>query len=321
MRRHLYRHHGFILSSNAPLSRLSAAPDGAVADISVEALAPGALAGRGRSWVMTDPPTTSWRAATECGSQLRLRYARDAEWAEFVIDEYGESVWISRGDGIVLDEVAELLLGPVFSCVLAQRGMTCLHAATVRIAGRVVAIAGPSGAGKSTTALGLVQRGGVLIADDVAALSPDHEAPSVLPGASRLRMRPDAAECLVGSFAGLDSMWVQEERRPAKRYLHVDEPASDDGAAWPLDAVYLLVPDGAIATPAINELTPSHALGRLMALRHVVGALDATAHRRDFRAIARVAQSVTVRELRRPDGLASAPAIVGAILADLEHPD
>lgn len=321
MRRYLYRHHGFTLSSNVPLGRLSAASAEAAADISIEALESGAEAGQGRAWVMTDPPTTTWRADTECGSQLRLRYAKDAEWAEFVIDEHGESVWISRGDGILLDEVAELLLGPVFSCVLAQRGLTCLHAATVRIAGRVVAIAGPSGAGKSTTALGLVQRGGVLITDDVAVLSPDEPAPAVLTGAPRLRMRSDAAESLVGSYAGLDSMWVQEDQRPAKRYLPLDDRAERQGTAWPLDVVYLLVPDARLVTPATVKLTAAQALGRLMALRHVVGALDAAAHRRDFKAIARVAQSVTVRELRRPDGLASAPDTVGAILGDLEQRD
>lgn len=318
----LYRHHGFTLSSSEPLGRLPAAPEGSSADIAVVALPPGELISGDLDWVMPDPPITMWRADTGRGSYLRLRYAMDSEWAEFVIDERGESVWISRGDDVVLAEVGELLLGPVFSCVLAQRGLTCLHAASVAIAERVVALVGISGAGKSTTALGLVQRGGTLIADDVSVLSPDPGPPAVLSGAPRLRMRPDSAESLVGSYAGLDAMWLDENRRPRKRYINVDDAAAAaDDTAWPVDVVYLLVADDACSAPTVSPLAPPHALSRLMSFRHMARALDTTAHRRDFPVIARVVDSVPVRELRRPHGLSSAPDVVDAILADLEQLD
>ncbi|HET7050598.1 MAG TPA: hypothetical protein VFI54_20205, partial [Solirubrobacteraceae bacterium] len=293
---------------------------GSTVDVAVEALTPGTLTARDLEWVMTDPPITMWRAYTEHGSCLRLRYALEPEWAEFVIDERGDSVWVSRADGIAFKEVAELLLGPVFSCVLAHRGFTCLHAATVNVAGRVVAIAGSSGAGKSTTALGLVKHGGALIADDVAVLSQDHSAPAVRSGAPRLRVRPDSAASLVGSYAALDPMWIHEERRPQKRYVHVDEStAVADNTTWPLDVVYLLTPDDECATPTLTPVRPTEALSRLMAHRHMATALDAAAHRRDFQKIAQVAESVPVRELTRPEDLASAPDTVAAILSDLEQ--
>jgi HPr Serine kinase C-terminal domain len=287
----------------------------------VYALAPGELPGRQLPWVMVDPPIT-WRADTEQGSCVRLRYAMDSEWAEFVIDERGDSVWVSRADDIAFAEVAELLLGPVFSCVLAQRGFTCLHAATVSIAGRVVAIVGSSGAGKSTTALALVQRGGTLIADDVAVFDDAPGPSAVRSGAPRLRMCPDSAESLVGSYAALDSMWIHEERRPQKRYVNVDDStAVAVDTTWPLDVVYLLVPDAQAAAPSLGTLTPSQALGRLMTMRHVAGSLDANAHRRDFRRMAQLAESVPVRQLTRPHDLAAAPDTVAAILADLEQLD
>jgi hypothetical protein len=246
----------------------------------------------------------------------------DGEWAEFVIDEHGDSVWVSRAEGIAFAEVAELLLGPVFSCVLAQRGFTCLHAATVNIAGRVAAIVGPSGAGKSTTALSLVQRGGALIADDVAVFDDGPGTTAVRAGAPRLRMCPDSAASLVGSYAALDSMWIHEERRPQKRYVQVDESTAVAGdTTWPLDVVYLLVPEPHATAPTLTTLSPSQAVGRLMTMRHMAGALDAAAHRRDFQKMAQVAEAVPVRELTRPEGLASAPDTVAAILADLEQLD
>jgi hypothetical protein len=322
LRQRFYRYNGFTLSCNEPLDRLPAAPAGGTPDITVDALAPGELPGAQLPWTMIDPPI-AWRADTEQGSCLRLRYAMDTEWAEFVIDERGNSVSVSRAREIAFAEVAELLVGPVFSCVLAQRGFTCLHAATVNIAGRVVAIVGPSGAGKSTTALALVQHGGALIADDVAVLDEQPGPPAVRSGAPRLRMRPDAAASLVGSYAELDSMWIHEERRPHKRYVRVDASTAVAGdTTWPLDVVYLLaVGDAQAAAPTLTTVSPSRALGRLMPMRHMAGALDAAAHRRDFQKLARLAEAVPVRELTRPQDLSCAPDTVAAILADLEQLD
>jgi hypothetical protein len=181
---------------------------------------------------------------------------------------------------------------------------------------------GPSGAGKSTTALALVQRGGSLIADDVAVFDNAPGLPAVRSGAPRLRMCPDSAESLVGSYAALDSMWIHEERRPQKRYVNVDDTtAVAVDATWPLDVVYLLVADAQAVAPSLATLTPSQALGRLMTMRHMAGSLDATAHRRDFQKMAQVAESVSVRELTRPHGLVTAPDTVDAILADLEQLD
>ena len=321
MRKQLYRHQGFTLSCNESLDRLTAAPAGASADVNVHVLAPGELPSRQLPWVAVDPPIT-WRAQTDRGACLRLRYALDSEWAEFFIDERGDSVWVSRADGIAFEEVAELLLGPVLSCVLAQRGFTCLHAATVKIAGRVVAIVGRSGAGKSTTALAVVQRGGALIADDVAVFDQDPGRPAVRSGAPRLRMCPDSAVSLVGSYAALDSMWIHEDRRPEKRYVQVDESTAVPGdTTWPLDAVYMLVPDAQAAVPVVSTLSPSQALGRLMTMRHMASALDAAAHRRDFQVMAQVAESLPIRELIRPQDLVSVPATVATILADLDALD
>ncbi|HET7047226.1 MAG TPA: hypothetical protein VFI54_03065, partial [Solirubrobacteraceae bacterium] len=72
MTRYLYRHHGFIFSSNEPLGQLSEGPTGSTVDVAVEALTPGTLTARDLEWVMTDPPITMWRAYTEHGSCLRL---------------------------------------------------------------------------------------------------------------------------------------------------------------------------------------------------------------------------------------------------------
>ena len=49
-------------------------------------------------------------------------------------------------------------------------GQVQLHASTVVVNGRAVAITGPSGAGKSAFALALIARGATLLADDITWL-------------------------------------------------------------------------------------------------------------------------------------------------------
>lgn len=59
------------------------------------------------------------------------------------------------------------LLGTAFGALLMQRGIIPLHATTVRVGTRAVALCGESGAGKSTLGRALVEQGHALVADDV----------------------------------------------------------------------------------------------------------------------------------------------------------
>jgi HPr Serine kinase C-terminal domain len=311
-----YRQHGLTLSCNQPLPRL-APTTASTADISITILGPGRVPHAELTWVGRDSQGSLWRADTDDGSLLRLRYARDQEWAEFVIDEHGRNVWSGRSENVLLAEAAELLVGQVFSCVLAQRGSTCLHASVVELEGRTLAIVGPSGAGKSTTALALLQRGATFVSDDVAVLRDRDERFAVSSGAPRLRIRPDAAETLVGPFAGLEPMWVYEQRRPLKRYLDANTATNPDSPDEPtLDIICLLVqPTAACEAPELRSLAPAEALPRLMANRHTVQALDRASHARDFERLARLAETVPALELVRPEGLGSVPQTAAAIEA------
>jgi len=266
---------------------------------------------------MTAPPTPVWRAPSERGgSLLRLRYASIDEWAEFVIDERGERVWIGHSETVLLCEAAELLLGPVFTCVLTQRGRTCLHASVVALSGRVLALVGSSGSGKSSTAAALIERGGSVICDDVAALTEREGRFVISPGTAQLRIRSEAAPVVVGAFDELEPIWAHEHLRPAKRYTRGGvELANPDRLA--VDAVYLLGAREAPATvPSVSALAAVQALPLLMANRHLADTLDRAAHSRDFELLARLAESVPVRELRRPEGLDAITQTAAAIAAD-----
>jgi hypothetical protein len=292
-------------------------------DVTIEVTPPGARPCADLPWTMPDPAQPIWRAPTERGSYLRLGYSGGGQSAEFVIDEDGSRVCVTLSEDVDFDEAAELTLGPVFTCVFGQRGRTCLHASVVAIDGRVLAIAGAKGAGKSTTALALVQRGGRLVSDDVAVLTEVGGRPAVPVGEPRLRMRPDPADALLGSFDELRRVWRDDFARPDKRYADLPaDAAADASAPWPIDAIYLLAPRGAAGSaPTVRAVPPIDALQRLMAERHVAHALEREAHGRDFEVIGSLVDRLPVRELARPEGLHATDATIDALLADLRRAD
>jgi hypothetical protein len=311
-----YRHQGLTLEVNEPLPRL-AEVDVDPVDVRVEVLPPEIVAESDRQWKPVSP--VIWRAEAADGSWLRVRYSYRDSWAEFVTNGRGDSVWVSRSSGVAISDLAELLLGPMFSCVASQRGLTCLHGAVVRVRDRVVVITGSSGAGKSTTALGLVQWGdGLLVSDDVAVLSERNGRVVVAAGASRIRMRSGPAIALLGDFDSLDPVWEARHPEP-KRYVRVDDAGSVRSEEFfPVDAIYFLPSwSDEIAEPLIRTLSPAEALPRLMAHRHVLEAVARSAERRDFELFAELLRNASVRELVRPQGLETTEQSVAALISDV----
>jgi hypothetical protein len=233
-----------------------------------------------------------------------------------VINPNGSTVGVSTSRQVLWEEVCELLLGAVFSCVLAQRGLTCLHAGVVQIGRSAIGFVGAKGSGKSTLVLALVQRGAILVSDDVALLGELNNRPAVTVGSPRLRVGRDSAEVLCGSYDSLQPMWVFEEGRPAKRYVEV--PSARAGTQVKLDALYLLDPFGqGVAQPSSRRLRAVEAIPRLMAYRHMVEVMEHQNDRRDFAVLGWTAASVGIYALVRADGLRGVTSTADALLADL----
>jgi len=110
---------------------------------------------------------------------------------------HGKSVTVE----ILRDEVAQgwrlFLLGSVLSMLCHQRRLLPLHAATVKIGGRNIAIAGHSGMGKSTLAFSLMQRGHGLLSDDVTVLEVNSaQCGWIMPAFPRLKLWYDTCRAL-----------------------------------------------------------------------------------------------------------------------------
>jgi HPr Serine kinase C-terminal domain len=133
------------------------------------------------------------------------------------------------------------LHGAVAALLLAQRRRFALHASVVEVGGCGVAIAGHRRAGKSTAALRLVQRGHVLVTDDVSPLECGPTV-TVHSFARPVHVWPEAAAKL-----GLDC--------PGARPIVPDHPKlaipSGGPASAPLAAVVVLETSSSSATVSV----------------------------------------------------------------------
>jgi len=203
------------------------------------------------------------------------------------------------------------LLGSALGYLCHQRGFLPLHAASLRIGDRTVAIAGPSGAGKSTLSLALTRRGHALLSDDVTVLRVEGQAPAqVLPAYPRLKLWRDALTAQGVATAGL--------RRVIKDMDKYDlrPGAGFDPTPRPLDAVLMLQEGEASelrrlptleAAPAVLENVYRSNVGLLLGRRASL-----------FAQAVAVAGATPVYEFRRPrdfDSLEACAASIEAVFA------
>jgi hypothetical protein len=187
-----------------------------------------------------------------------------------------------------------VLFRGVLPRILHLRGVTCLHASAVALAGGVVAFCGPSGAGKSTLAAALVSRGLSLVSDDVVPIRLGGHGRGVTagPGLPELRVYPAAAERIgiagqvVAPIAGQTKARWQPRRAPE--------------TPLPLSAIYLLEPAlrGTAEQPAsLLPLTPPEAIIGLISNSYWVHPGQTKALGNDMLCLGALLRSVPVKRL------------------------
>jgi hypothetical protein len=203
------------------------------------------------------------------------------------------------------------LLGPALGLLCYLRGILPLHACSVRIGKRTVAIAGRSGAGKSMLATALMRRNHALVTDDICAVTWHCGRPMVLPSFPALKLPPDGVRTFGFDLNSPVQVWLD-----ANKFLL---PAVDgfDPAPLPLDAVYLLedAPEGsddsiipvhgADAFERLSAMCYRAEMGRLLYLPSAL-----------FSMAARLAGQVAVRRLPRRTGFARLAELARLIEAD-----
>ncbi|HEY7785248.1 MAG TPA: hypothetical protein VIB00_11000 [Pyrinomonadaceae bacterium] len=218
----------------------------------------------------------------------------------------GTEITIQPIDGVEDRLVRLPLLGTIIATLLHQRGNLVLHASAVSIEGEAVAFVGNKGRGKSTMAATLYGLGHELLADDVVALTTDHEGrPLVLPGFPQVKLYPDAACSSLGndpaSLSELAEGYEKCGRRLTDRFSQ---------RAVPLKRIYVL---GAGTQPKVTELDAQTSLLALISNsymarfgRQLLSGDEASLH---LRKCAGLMNHVGIYRLERPGDLNLLPSI------------
>ncbi|TYP76689.1 aldolase [Paenibacillus methanolicus] len=188
------------------------------------------------------------------------------------------------------------VLGTCMGTILIQRKTLPLHGSAVLIDGRAYAIVGDSGAGKSTLAKAFVERGHMLLSDDVIAVSQDgpHGHPVVQPAYPQQKLWQQSLDRFGLDGRSFETLYETKYAVPV-RSRFCAEP-------MPLAGVFEL----AKAEEEEIELAPYTGLAPLPVLRmHTFRQFLIPQFGEDswhFRAIARLAGQIPVYRLRRPAG-------------------
>lgn len=217
----------------------------------------------------------------------------------------GGSIQVDPCDGVDQAGLRSALLGPVFTVLLAQRGLYPLHASAVAIGERAVAFAAESGNGKSTLALALQRGGHEFLADDVAALDVDAEPVRIHPGFPQLKLEPGLLEHLGEPWEALPRVNPIDEKRArplSGAFRH---------ASLPLERVYLLEEGpaeitGPLSTHEVFFLAQRHG-HRAELLERVVGPCALMDR------CSRLATRVPFFRLVRPSSLERLDELVGRV--------
>jgi aryl sulfotransferase len=244
-----------------------------------------------RPWISVTPDEALVRF--QFGAKLLVTGGRNAivEW-DLSQDASADPSWLVQGWVVTL--------------AMLQRGQLSLHAATVRIGDKTIAVAGHRGAGKSTTSMALRKRGHRLLIDDVTLIEFHDNQAWTTPYPRNVHLLPDAATAVGLDFDALPVLAggrVKAAFRaedPPTEPMMIDRivvlsPGNDEG-------VHVVPQRGAERLPALMGHTRRDGIAPL-----VLG------QERYFHLLAKLADTTPVSLLRRPREGWTLDEVAGAI--------
>ena len=238
--------------------------------------------------------------------RVRIKYFPSARLYRFLysdgiifhISSDGENIRGSWPSTMSLEDALTYLLGPVFGFILRLRGFTALHASAAEINGHAVAFVGGGGAGKSTIVAALARAGHRILSDDIAVLEEASGTFRIRPSYPHIRLWPDSVSVLFGTEDALPKL-VPTSDWWDKRFLDLEGDGFDfHDEALPVRFTYILeAPSQNVQIASANRVSSIEAFARLVANTSVNYALSSDMRRREFKALGRFVEQVTIKRL------------------------
>jgi hypothetical protein len=237
-----------------------------------------------------------------------------SDGARFAIERGGQEIWADWPENYSLEDASTYLIGPVIAFALRLRGITSLHASSVAIGGRAIALMGAPGAGKSTAAAAFARFGYSILSDDVAVLDDQGDRLLVQPGYPRVNLWPDSVRALFGSDESLPRITPTWE----KRYLSLDQnDYRFQATSLSLGVIYILSPrEPGLPAPVVEDVNASDAFITLVANTYVNYLLNEEMRKHEFSVLRRVVAEVPVRRVRASSDSSNQSALCETIALD-----
>jgi hypothetical protein len=256
---------------------------------------------------------TVWEYADE--SFFQLIYG---DGTRFVIDGRAARVWGEPGPGLTHEDLCVYLLGPVMGFIARRRGFTPLHASSVIIGKRAIALMGEAGSGKSTTAAALALRGWPTLCEDVCILTETNLQLHVIPGYPRICLWPDSVSYLFSSPDALPAI----VRGWEKRFLALDGRTRARAAlsSCPLSSILFLAPrSDDNRAPSIEPLPKRRAVLQLVQNSYMNWLLNRQQRASEFDIIVKLVSQVDCFRLTPSSDPARLDELVSLIESHVLH--
>ncbi len=268
------------------------------------------LSQRGSATESTDPTFVLTRRAGAC---FFLDYS---DGTRFAVTADANRVWGHYEPPLTEADLATYFLGPVLGFILRLRLQTPLHASSVEICGKGIALCGDAGAGKSTTAAALALLGVPVLAEDITPLREVDGAFYAIPGYPRVCLWPESVAHLFGSPDALPQLTPVWD----KRFLALDgSGAHFRSTPLPLALIYLFSQRQSVAAPRIEHASPREVLLELVQNTYMNWLLDKPQRAAEFDLLARLVAKVPVRRIIPHSDPQQLPKLCELLVSDAQH--
>lgn len=225
----------------------------------------------------------------------------------------GKEIIIDPPSDMTEDLLRPIILGPVLTLLLRQRGLLVLHASGVITPVGAIAFLGNSGWGKSTLANAFYNQGYSLLTDDVMAITIENGIPITFPAYPHVKLMSDAASALGYDYDTLTPL----SSKAFKRHNCVDRSFSQ--APVVLRKIYVLENVWGDRNE-VEPITPQTAVIEL--IRHTRGTnvLTSPDHMAThLHQCAQLVKSIPISRLKRRRSLDGLAETVQIINSDMEQ--
>ncbi|MGF1574969.1 MAG: hypothetical protein ACFCU9_03330 [Cyanophyceae cyanobacterium] len=211
---------------------------------------------------------------------------------------------------VEMDLLRTYLVGNVLALLLTQRGYLVLHACSIEIFGKAIAVMGSSGAGKSSLAAALVQAGHQLCNDDLSPLLLKDNQPFLWPGYPQIKLYQEVIQTLRLTQDRLSSLHQREEKWGYRNHHDLCS------TPLPLRCIYMLEPGEHIEIE--DPLSTIAAIDGTLQ-QSWPNRLGTSGGERHLRQCVKLAQDVPCFRLIRGTEVSSLPQLAEKILDHQKH--